>query len=342
MTLTQSRIFLVDCANTSFTLALVCPACETSLTENDDIVFADLNPSEDYKSSALSGLRPDTIMEICSRALSFWTYQTTQENCFQEMLYRGLEDKYSELEKQVQVLIRDSESEVTTLQKDMELEKRKTHDLKEQLQEKGGQLSKLQSMYDKLKRRSLVPAIQQTINNPPGIGPIGVGSRQCGAYSSGIPLPTWNGSNGQENNIYRNQQLSQQLSQQLAQQLFQQLPQDYSAVRENNIHRTQQLPQDYSAILEVREETPFPSIPSNGNDGNDLSPTYQQTSPTRRQKSPTHRQKSSTHQQKSPTRQQKSPPAHQQKSSFTQARTPFAMASNSGARIPMQNKGGTR
>ncbi|RIB08732.1 hypothetical protein C2G38_1982405 [Gigaspora rosea] len=148
---TCSHIFCVDCANTSFTLALVCPACETSLTENDDIVFADLNPSEDYKSSALSGLRPDTIMEICSRALSFWTYQTTQENCFQEMLYRGLEDKYSELEKQVQVLIRDSESEVTTLrakvqalQKDMELEKRKTHDLKEQLQEKGGQLSKLQ------------------------------------------------------------------------------------------------------------------------------------------------------------------------------------------------------
>ncbi|KAF0473751.1 E3 ubiquitin-protein ligase CCNB1IP1 [Gigaspora margarita] len=313
--LTPSRIFLVDCANNAFTLALVCPACETSLTESEDIMFADLNPSEEYKSSALSGLRPDIIMEICSRALSFWTYQTTQENCFQEMLYRDLEDKYADLEKQVQVLIRESESEVNvlkakfqTLQKDMELEKRKTHDLNEQLQEKGRQLSKLQSMYDKLKRRSLVPAIQQPINNPTGTAPVGVGSRQCGAYPSSIPLPTWNGSNGQENNIYRNQQLSQQLSQQLP------IPH-----------------QDYS-----EEQTPFPSIPNNGNDDDDLSPTYRQTSPPRQQKSP-------TRQQKSPTRQQKSP-THQQKSSYTQARIPFALASTSASKIPVQNnnKGGTK
>ncbi|RGB23759.1 hypothetical protein C1646_609127, partial [Rhizophagus diaphanus] len=91
----------LDCANNSFSSALVCPACETSLTENDDIVFTDLNPSEDYKSSVLSGLRPDLVVEICSRALSFWTYQTTQEACFQEMLYKNLEEKYTQLEKQV-------------------------------------------------------------------------------------------------------------------------------------------------------------------------------------------------------------------------------------------------
>ncbi|CAG8647992.1 6626_t:CDS:2 [Cetraspora pellucida] len=160
----------------------------------DDIVFADLNPSEDYKSSVLSGLRPDIIMEICSRALSFWTYQTTQEACFQEMMYKSLEDKYTQLEKQVQSLMRDAQSEVTTLQKDMELEKRKTHDLAEQLQEKGRQFSKLQLMYDKLKRRSLVPAIQQTVNNTTGICPIGqlpipqdyLAMREQTPFSSGI------------------------------------------------------------------------------------------------------------------------------------------------------------
>ncbi|CAG8577515.1 10888_t:CDS:2, partial [Racocetra persica] len=121
-------------------------ACVTTCSrkKSDDIVFADLNPSEDYKSSVLSGLRPDIIMEICSRALSFWTYQTTQEACFQELMYKSLEDKYTQLEKQVQGLMRDAQSEVTTLQKDMELEKRKTHDLAEQLQEKGRQFSKLQ------------------------------------------------------------------------------------------------------------------------------------------------------------------------------------------------------
>ncbi|CAG8451074.1 6783_t:CDS:2 [Paraglomus brasilianum] len=76
----------------AFTSALVCPACETTLTENDDIVFIELNPSEDYKLSVLSGLRPDIIMEIATRALSFWTYQTTQEACFQEMMYRDLQE----------------------------------------------------------------------------------------------------------------------------------------------------------------------------------------------------------------------------------------------------------
>ncbi|CAG8576227.1 6912_t:CDS:2 [Acaulospora morrowiae] len=113
--------------------------------------------------SVLSGLRPEIIMEICSRALSFWTYQTTQESCFQEMMYKSLEDKYAQLEKQIQGVMREAQAEITTLRtkvqaltKDMELEKRKTHDLAEQLQEKGRQFSKLQAMYDKLKRRSLV------------------------------------------------------------------------------------------------------------------------------------------------------------------------------------------
>ncbi|CAG8721233.1 14789_t:CDS:2, partial [Acaulospora colombiana] len=113
-------------------------------------------------------LRPEIVMEICSRALSFWTYQTTQEACFQEMMYKSLEDKYTQLEKQVQGVVRDAQAEITTLTKDIELEKRKTHDLAEQLQEKGRQFSKLQVMYDKLKRRSLVPTMQQTVNSTAG------------------------------------------------------------------------------------------------------------------------------------------------------------------------------
>ncbi|CAJ0826514.1 5759_t:CDS:2 [Entrophospora sp. SA101] len=151
-----------DCANNTFTSALVCPACETSLTENDDIVFTDLNPNEDYKASVLSGLRPDIIVEICSRSLSFWTYQTTQEAYFQKMLYKNLQEKCSQLEKQMQSVIRDAQEEIASIQKDLELEKHKNHDFAEQLQEKTRQFSKLQIMYDKLKRRSLVPAMQQT------------------------------------------------------------------------------------------------------------------------------------------------------------------------------------
>ncbi|CAG8800439.1 28471_t:CDS:2, partial [Dentiscutata erythropus] len=194
--------------------------------------------------SVLSGLRPDIIVEICSRALSFWTYQTTQEACFQEMMYKSLEDKYTQLEKQVQSLMREAQSEVTTLQKDMELEKRKTHDLAEQLQEKGRQFSKLQLMYDKLKRRSLVPAIRQTVNNTTGIGPIGVGSRQSSAYPSNIQRShNWNGNNSPE----------------------------------NNIHRTQQLPISQQDYLAMREQSPFSTISNSGKRMTDASFTQTRT-----------------------------------------------------------------
>ncbi|CAG8562877.1 11698_t:CDS:10, partial [Ambispora gerdemannii] len=229
---TCSHIFCVDCANKAFSSALVCPACDTSLTENDDIVFADLNPSEDYKSSVLSGLRPDFIMEICTRALSFWTYQTTQEACFQEMLYKNLEDNQRLLFITIHHLLTGISSssalreKVSALQKEIELEKRKSHDLSEQLQEKGRQFSKLQVMYDKLKRRTLVPAMQQTvqnvagnnsisgisgtsINNLGGNGnmgsrqvPIGIQSntqrRQFGENLGNLNHPTWPGG-GKEN-----------------------------------------------------------------------------------------------------------------------------------------------
>lgn len=42
-------------------------------------MVTDLNPKEDYKTSVLSGLSPETIMECAGRALSFWSYQVTQD-----------------------------------------------------------------------------------------------------------------------------------------------------------------------------------------------------------------------------------------------------------------------
>ncbi|KAF9285786.1 hypothetical protein BGZ88_009398 [Linnemannia elongata] len=161
---TCSHIFCVGCANKAFGTALVCPACETSLTQQDDVVFVDLNPSQEYRSSILSGLRPEVIMEICTRAISFWTYQTSQEAKYQEMSQKTLEDKLGQLERQLQRMTREVNVElngfrdtVSALQKDIEQEKRKAADLTDQLDEKSRQLSKLQTMYDRQKRRPLFP-----------------------------------------------------------------------------------------------------------------------------------------------------------------------------------------
>ncbi|KAF9586288.1 hypothetical protein BGW38_007419 [Lunasporangiospora selenospora] len=78
----------------------------------DDIVFVDLDPSQEYKSSVLSGLRPEVVLEICTRALSFWTYQTAQEAKLQELNQKTLEEKIRHLEKQLQWTTREMNSEI--------------------------------------------------------------------------------------------------------------------------------------------------------------------------------------------------------------------------------------
>ncbi|KAF9349202.1 cyclin B1 interacting protein 1, E3 ubiquitin protein ligase [Mortierella sp. AD094] len=105
--------------------------------------------------SVLSGLKPEIIMEICTRAISFWTYQTSQEARYQEMAIKAREDKVNLLERQLQRLTKEFDIEIDALQKDVEQEKRKSADLGEQLDEKFRQLSKLQTLYEREKRRPL-------------------------------------------------------------------------------------------------------------------------------------------------------------------------------------------
>ena len=80
-----SHVFCIDCSNRCQLSGQregqrpSCPACHVSLTNPDDVVITNLNPTEDYKTSVLSGLHPNIIMECAGRALSFWAYQATQE-----------------------------------------------------------------------------------------------------------------------------------------------------------------------------------------------------------------------------------------------------------------------
>ena len=81
---TCSHIFCLQCADKtglarSIQAQRQCPACKAPLPNPDDAVTTTLQPTEDYKTSVLSGLDPSTIMECAGRALAFWTYQSTQE-----------------------------------------------------------------------------------------------------------------------------------------------------------------------------------------------------------------------------------------------------------------------
>jgi len=86
-----SHIFCLQCSDDlglsgSHGGARTCPACGTTLTNPDDAVIAQLNPSEDYKTSVLSGLTPTIIMECAGRGLAFYSYQATQEMCVERRL----------------------------------------------------------------------------------------------------------------------------------------------------------------------------------------------------------------------------------------------------------------
>ncbi|EPQ59375.1 hypothetical protein GLOTRDRAFT_33968 [Gloeophyllum trabeum ATCC 11539] len=108
---------VVECANELFNASRLCPACESPLSEPDDVVVSSLHPSNDYKTSVLSGLTPSIILEICSRAISFWQYQIHQENSFQQAVLRNLNDRNAQLQKQLDNVLREGEpfAELTKL-----------------------------------------------------------------------------------------------------------------------------------------------------------------------------------------------------------------------------------
>ncbi|EJF63017.1 hypothetical protein BD309DRAFT_866934 [Dichomitus squalens] len=146
----SSHIFCVDCANELFNASRLCPACETSLTEPDDVVVSSLNPSNDYKTSVLSGLNPTIILEICSRALSFWQYQLHQEYSFQQALYKNVTEKNAQLEKRLENVIREANGEISLLTnkmsdmgREVETERRKSAGLQDSLKENEKEYHKL-------------------------------------------------------------------------------------------------------------------------------------------------------------------------------------------------------
>ncbi|KAK5165553.1 uncharacterized protein LTR77_009082 [Saxophila tyrrhenica] len=140
---TCSHIFCIPCSDslglsTPTSRTRICPACEAPLSNPDDAVISQLNPSEDYKTSVLSGLSPNTILECAGRALNFYSYQTNQEIMYQEYLARSLTDKYQLLSDQMDNIIKDANSQIRSMNNRLDAlqeEKRKLEEKNERLAE---------------------------------------------------------------------------------------------------------------------------------------------------------------------------------------------------------------
>ncbi|KAK6531081.1 hypothetical protein TWF281_007906 [Arthrobotrys megalospora] len=175
---TCSHIFCTHCADNLLikqatsshhlgAVAPTCPACHTELKNPDDVVKTNLNPTDDYKTSVLSGLSPSLILEIAGRGISFWTYQTTQEIVYQEYLSKTLTEKFNTLSTQLDKVVLEANTEIATLNERLqalaienETISRKNHELGEALREKSRKQLEIQDRYDKLRRKSLISHVQ--------------------------------------------------------------------------------------------------------------------------------------------------------------------------------------
>ncbi|KAI0356723.1 hypothetical protein OH77DRAFT_1401118 [Trametes cingulata] len=167
----SSHIFCVDCANELFNASRLCPGIAACLTFATNFIgrgqVCSLHPSNDYKTSVLSGLNPTIILEICSRALSFWQYQIHQEHSFQQALYRNVTEKNAQLEKRLENVIREANGEISLLtnklsdiERDLEAERRKAATLQDSLKES-------EKEYQKLKVRIIhLPPLEMKLTIP--------------------------------------------------------------------------------------------------------------------------------------------------------------------------------
>ncbi|CAM1511076.1 Fc.00g085890.m01.CDS01 [Cosmosporella sp. VM-42] len=196
---TCSHIFCLDCAHRLGVTAQeterrnTCPACNSQLINPDDAVIANLNPSEDYKTSVLSGLSPNVIMECAGRALSFWAYQTTQDIYYQQYLYKTLTEKYSNLSIQLDKTVNDANAEIDGLQNkfsslatEQDALRRKNEELNQAYREKTRKLLQTQELYDKVKRKAEMGHIQRAASDAVD-STLQTGSHANPGFPGGLP-----------------------------------------------------------------------------------------------------------------------------------------------------------
>ncbi|XP_052808910.1 E3 ubiquitin-protein ligase CCNB1IP1-like [Mya arenaria] len=170
-----SHVFCDEDGTREFNKSKVCPACQTNLSLKFEIVRNNLQPSEQYKSMILAGLKPDVINEICSRAIAFWMYQSHQEKTYQEYMGNKARERATQLEQYYEQLVSKTSTELNSLKtqigackKELDDTKKKYSEVTDKLMEKNRQHQKLQSMYDSLRRKYIsMSAFDPADQDPP-------------------------------------------------------------------------------------------------------------------------------------------------------------------------------
>lgn len=141
---------------------LTCPACGNELRDKFDVIQADLHPSETFKSIVLAGMKPDTIMDIAMRAMSFWSYQVEQETMYQETLANHTKEKLQCLEEihtlnlqKVKAELETCKRKIASMQTEYNKKRKQVDELSANLEEKSRKIQKLTFQLDAQKRKTI-------------------------------------------------------------------------------------------------------------------------------------------------------------------------------------------
>ncbi|XP_050674323.1 E3 ubiquitin-protein ligase CCNB1IP1-like [Leptidea sinapis] len=142
--------------------SLTCPACGSELRDKFDVIQADLKPSETFKSIVLAGLKPDTIMDVAMRAMSFWSYQIEQETLYHESVAKHSKEKLECLEEvnnintqKLKAELETCKRKITALQTEFNKKKKHAEELAAMLEDKTRKLHKLTYQLDLHKRKDI-------------------------------------------------------------------------------------------------------------------------------------------------------------------------------------------
>ncbi|XP_059054719.1 E3 ubiquitin-protein ligase CCNB1IP1-like [Achroia grisella] len=153
--------------------SLTCPACGSELRDKFDVIQADLKPCETFKSIVLAGLKPDAIMDVAMRAMSFWAYQIEQETLYQESMANHAREKLQCLEEvnslnlqKVKAELETCKRKIVSVQEEYNKKRRQTEELKARLEEKSRKIQKLTFQLDAQKRKDIhINDIEVSNNN---------------------------------------------------------------------------------------------------------------------------------------------------------------------------------
>ncbi|RZF32609.1 hypothetical protein LSTR_LSTR011056 [Laodelphax striatellus] len=151
-----------------------CAACDSVFNGKYDIVKADLNPSEEFKSMILAGLRPEIILDIASRAISFWSHQMYKEKLIHYSRANSVEAQLNHVESSYETLIVKMKNDIEAKNKNFETLKtqfadqtQRVQELENYLSKKDRQLQALQVKYESARRETLTATIAQQEHKSP-------------------------------------------------------------------------------------------------------------------------------------------------------------------------------